>query len=462
MINETSSWNQYPRTIAIIGAGFSGSLVAANLLQTATYPLCINLIEKQSEIGRGVAYSTPESYHLLNVPAGKMSAFEKQPDRFINWLHDRGYEQLIAASFVPRYVYGDYIQAVLKEAEIKAIPDAKLLRIMDEVTALETTAREAQIYLRSGRCLSAQKVVLALGNFPAALPEPIAILENCDRYVRDGWCSDPIAQLSSEDAILIIGTGLTMIDVVLSLRKTGFPGKIYAISRHGLMPVSHKPAASYPKFLDLETAPKTTREILHLIRKEARLAETQGRNWQEVINTLRPITQQLWQALPIQEKQRFLRHVKVYWEIHRHRIAEEIAEEIDIPLKSGQLTAYAGRIMSCQALEDRVAVTIRERRTQRERVLLVKQIINCTGSNCNYRTLQHPLLLSLQDRGLIRLNSLSIGIDTAPNGALLDAKGQPSEQLYTLGPPRKGNLWETTAVPEIRVQAASLAQELTL
>jgi len=449
-----------PGAIAIIGGGFSGSLVAANLLRNATRPLSIKLIERRPEVGRGVAYSTPNSCHLLNVPAGKMSAFADEPNHFLNWLHRNGHEKVTASSFVARKVYGDYVQALLQEAQTNALPDVQLERIVDEAIAIETTTRSTMVYLSSGECLYVQNAVLALGNFPASVPEPIAALENYERYVRDAWSPDAIADLNPDDSILLVGKGLTMADMVVGLQQNGFPGKISAISRHGLMPLRHKPTTSYPAFIDKETPPKTTRELWHQVRREVRAALAQGQDWRAVIDALRPVTQQLWQALPLKEQKRFLRHVKTYWEVHRHRIAEEIADVLDVARESGQLSYYAGWIQTCQDLHNQVAVTIRERWTHRDRVLLVNRIVNCTGVNANYRKLQHPLLTSLQQQRLIRFNLLSIGIDTAVNGALINADGKASEQLYTLGTPRQGELWETTAVPEIRVQAANLAREL--
>lgn len=444
--------------IAIIGGGLSGSLVAANILRNATMPLSIKLVERNPEIGRGVAYSTPFDCHLLNVPVGKMSAFVDEPNHFLNWLHRNGHE-VIASTFVPRKVYGDYIQAVLQEAEANALACVKLERIVDEAIAIETTTYSTKVYLRDGQCLHVQKAVLALGNFPASLPKPIVALGN-NRNVRDAWSSDAIAQLNPEDSILLVGTGLTMADAVVALHQQGFQGKIHAVSRHGLMPQRHKPTIPYPAFVDIETAPKTARGLLHLVRQEIVAAAVHQTDWRAVIDALRPITRQLWQALPLKEQKRFLRHVKAYWEVHRHRIAEEIADVLDSAVESSQLTHHAGRIQTCQEFENKVNVTIRERKTNTDVVLQVNRIINCTGSNCNYARLQHPLIASLQEQRLIRPHALSIGIDTADNGALIDAQGNISELLYTLGTPRKGTLWETTAVPEIRLEAASLAIEL--
>ncbi|MBD2513930.1 FAD/NAD(P)-binding protein [Nostoc sp. FACHB-973] len=454
IFNQTVS----PVTIAIIGGGFSGSLVAANLLRNATTPLTIKLIERNSQVGRGVAYGTPVDCHLLNVPAGKMSAFVDAPNHFLNWLHSNGHEQVTASTFVPRRVYGDYLQATLKAAQDNASANVQLEKIVDEAIAIETKSSSTIIYLSSGQCLDVQKAVLALGNFPAILPKPIASLNK--QYVKDAWSNNAIADLNPEDAILLVGTGLTMADTVVALRQQGFQGKIHAVSRHGLMPCRHKSTMPYPAFIDVETAPKTARGLLHIVRQELRSALSQGQDWRGVIDAIRPVTQQLWQTLSLPEQKRFLRHVKAYWEVHRHRIAEEIAQVLDTAMESGQLIHYAGRIQSCQQLENGVDVKISQRGTHKDIVLQVNRIINCTGANCDYRRLQHPLVASLQEQRLIHFNTLSMGIDTAPNGALIDADGKASQMLYTLGTPRKGNLWETTAVPEIRVQAASLALEL--
>ncbi|MBR8840402.1 MAG: FAD/NAD(P)-binding protein [Stigonema ocellatum SAG 48.90 = DSM 106950] len=460
MNNCISYQTVYPCAIAIIGGGLSGTLVAANLLRNATIPLSIKLIERTLEVGRGVAYGTSFDSHLLNVPAQMMSAFPDQPDHFIDWLHRNGHNKVQASTFVPRRVYGDYVQAILNEAEANAPAYVRLERIVDEAIAIKTTDHNTIISLRSGQCLHVQKAVLALGNFPASLPQPIAVLENQNCYVKDAWSSSAFTDLNPEDSILLVGTGLTMADVVVALRQKGFQGKIYAVSRHGFMPHRHKPTAPYYTFINVETAPKTARGLLHLVRYQVRTAIAQGQDWRAVIDGIRPITQQLWQAFPLKEQKRFLRHVKAYWEVHRHRIAEEIAQVLDAAIESGQFLHYAGRIQTCQEFENQVNVTIRERKTHTDMVLRVNRIVNCTGTNCNYRSLQHPLLTSLQEQRLMRFNAVSIGMDTAPNGALIDPDGNISEQLYTLGTPRKGNLWETTAVGEIRVQAANLVQEL--
>jgi uncharacterized NAD(P)/FAD-binding protein YdhS len=394
--------------IAIIGGGFSGSLVAANLLRNTTVPLTIHLIEPRSQVGRGVAYQTDISCHLLNVPAGKMSAFADEPAHFLNWLHRNGHDKVTAATFMPRRVYGDYVQAVLNEARGNAQAAVQLERIVGQAIAIKMLPHGTKVYLGNGQCLSVQKAVLALGNFPASWPEPLALLEHCDYHLRDGWSAEAIAELNPADSILLVGSGLTMADVVVALQEQGFQGQIYAVSRHGLMSHPHKVTLPYPAFIKPEAAPKTTRGLLHQVRQEVRAAEVQGQDWRAVFDTLRPITPQLWQALPLQEQERFLRHVKAYWEVHRHRIAPEIAENLNAALQSGQLKHYAGRIQSCLELADGIEVRVRERGNHKDLVLRVNRLVNCTGSSCNYS--QHPLLVNLQQQKLLRPNALSYQI----------------------------------------------------
>lgn len=202
-----------------------------------------------------------------------------------------------------------------------------------------------------------------------------------------------------------------------------------------------------------ETAPKTVRGLLQRIRREVQIAAAQGYDWRSVIDVLRPITQLLWQQLPRTEQRRFLRHLTPYWDVHRHRIAPEINEVVQAMRESGQLTITAGRIQDHQALADGVAVTVRPRRSPTHQIVQVSRVIHCTGVQADYRRSSQSLIANLRQQGLIRPNDIGLGVDTAPDGSVLEAQGNRSTLLYTLGTPRKGNLWETIAVPELREQA---------
>ncbi|WNZ27005.1 MBL fold metallo-hydrolase [Leptolyngbya sp. NK1-12] len=453
-----------PQTVAIIGGGFSGAMIATHLL-SAGIPVSIKLIEKRPEVGRGIAYSTSVDAHLLNVPVGKMSAFPDQPEHFLHWLRKTQPRGIVvdADAFVPRQVYGDYIQATLREAIIHAAPYTRFERITEEAVGIEPTANGALIHLSTGESLQANKVVLATGNVAASLPAPLKHLSNRERYVREAWSWDAVTQLNPDAAVLLVGTGLTMADMVISLHQQGHRGPIYAVSRHGLLPQRHLPSVSRSACVDLDNTPITMRGLLQRVRQEIQAAARDGQDWRSVIDGLRPITQSLWQKLPLTEQQRFLRHVKSYWEVHRHRIAPKVANVLDQLIQSGQLIHYAGRIQSCQASEDTnhsVDITLRLRGTNRNITLTVERIINCTGAACDYRRLQHPLIASLQEQRLIRPSALAIGIETDAVGAVIDADGNASNYLYTIGTTRKASLWETTAVPELRLQAQNLAEQI--
>ncbi|MEH1978600.1 MAG: FAD/NAD(P)-binding protein [Nostoc sp.] len=450
-------------TIALVGAGFSGSLVAAHLLKTANRPLLIKLIERSHDIGKGVAYSTDTISHLLNVSAGKMSAFPDDPSHLLRWLNYNRSElaaflpsDLNASSFIPRQIFGLYIQSILEEAEATASSNVRLERVIDEVVAVEPQAKGAIVSLSSSRTFVADKIVLALGNAPSAPPGSPSS-ENDTPYLRHAWSAEALAELEPDAAVLLIGTGLTMVDMVVSLHARNHRGKIYAVSRRGLFPLPHQSTKPYAAFLTPDTAPKTVRGLLRRIRREVQTATVQGYNWRSVIDSLRPITQQLWQQLPSVEQKRLLRHATPYWDVHRHRIAPEIGKVVQAMLDSGQLTITAGRIQDYQTIPNAVAVTVRQRQTQGNQVLQVSRVVNCTGVQANYQRSPQSLIANLRTQGLIRPNDIGLGLDTAADGAVLDAQGKRSSLFYTLGTPRKGNLWETIAIPELREQAQVLA-----
>ncbi|WP_229498297.1 FAD/NAD(P)-binding protein [Nostoc mirabile] len=456
-----------PTTIAIVGGGFSGSLVATHLLKTASQPLTIKLIERSHQIGKGIAYSTDTNCHLLNVSAGNVSAFAHEPGHLLRWLqHNRNEltaflpQEVNASTFIPRKVYGLYIQSVLAEAEATAPSDVRLERLTDEVVGVQPKEKGAMISLRSGRCFAADRVVLALGNSPSAPPAIQNPNSNDESYPRNAWSADALADLDADAPVLLIGTGLTMVDMVLSLGDRQHRGKIYAVSRRGLFPLKHQAAQPYPPFLTPENSSKSVRSWLRQLRAEVEIAAAQGYDWRAVIDSLRPMIQKIWQKLPTEEQQRFLRHLTPYWDVHRHRIAPQVANVVTEMLDSGQLTISAGRIREYQALPDGVAVTVCQRKTQTNNILHVRRVVNCTGVAADYRRSPHPLITNLRSQGLIRPNAIGLGLDTDTHGALYAADGNVSTLLYTLGTPRKGDLWETIAVPELRGQAQELSKAL--
>jgi uncharacterized NAD(P)/FAD-binding protein YdhS len=463
--------------VAIIGAGFSGSLTAIHLLEEAgggRPAASVVLIERElSAFGKGVAYGTPCSRHLLNVPAGKMGAFPDRIDDFLLWLEAHpaeraalGSPEIDAGKFVPRMLYGQYISSLLAEAADRA--DGRLRRMGGEavdIAPAEGGSGPLRIELADGRRVRAERVVLALGTFPPGDPRlRDARFHRSPRYLYSPWSAETHERLAGPGDALILGSGLTALDLLLTLKNRKRSGVLHVLSRRGLFPQPHRAGvAPWPAFLRPGELPRTVRKLLRLIRAELSAAEAAGMDWRAVIDSLRPFTQEFWRGLSNAERCRFLRHLRPLWESHRHRAAPEalaVKEEME---RSGRLVCHRGRVERITEADGGSAldVSFQPRGGEGERAALrVDYVVNCTGPECNYHRLEDPLIQSLFARGLARPDALMLGLDVEPGGGVLDVHGVVRGRLFTLGSPQKGLLMETTAVPELRAQARDLASRL--
>lgn len=460
-------------TLAIIGAGFSGTMVAAHLLR-ARAPGQILLFERSGQFTAGVAYGTSSASHMLNVPAGRMSAFPEDADHFLRWAQSVD-PSITGASFVHRRLYGRYLADVLDDAERQAGPRTTLTRVSGEVTdiRLQPDGRLA-VLLDTGAMHVAHRAVIAIGNFPPAHPLPASdgILDR-PWYARNPWASGALdaPPVSAEcgvtpqnQTVLLLGTGLTMLDVALSLRDRQHHGTIYAVSRRGLLPQAHRRADRPPPACDtpasLPSWPCTARGILNGLRSEVEAAARRGVDWREVVTSIRHETPALWRALPLAERRRFLRHLRPYWETHRHRAATIVADDIQTMIDSRWVVVVKGRVLSLEERDGCVHATIRRRAQSTAQTLRVHWVINCTGPDTDLARVNEPLIAHLRLAGTIRPDTLGLGLDSDEHGAVIDAAGRVSERLFLVGPLRKGQLWENTAVPELRGEAAVMAQFL--
>ncbi|MCE2928337.1 MAG: FAD/NAD(P)-binding protein [Candidatus Caenarcaniphilales bacterium] len=453
------------RNIVIIGGGFSGSLVATHLMSNPeNRELQIIMIERKSKFARGFAYSTNSPMHYLNVPAAKMSAFPDHPEHFLLWAQKRD-SSIQGSSFVPRMLYGEYLEAVLHEADQNKVNSISFKRFNDEAIdiTINKSKEKAIIELESGSKIEADQVVLAVGNYP---PRDIKTDSNSfyesELYARDPWSPKALANVSPDSDILLIGTGLTMIDKAIELNSKKHTGKIYTISRHGLIPQQHHINAGVIQVdKDLLFKASGLRELFSQIRKQIKILEKIGGDWRAYIDGLRPHTQELWKLLSEKDKKRFFKFLRPYWDTHRHRIPEKASLVIHAMINCSQLQAFAGRIKEFKQIDNhKVEVKFLNKNTKKIESLIVGKVINCTGSEQDFCQIQDPLITSLLKQKLIRPDFMSLGLDADDSGALIDDDGNISNILYTLGPPLKGKLWESTAVPEIRVQAKNLAQSL--
>ncbi|MES2754533.1 MAG: FAD/NAD(P)-binding protein [Pseudomonadota bacterium] len=434
------------RHVAIVGAGFSGTTLAIALLRAG---LRVSLVERAAEAGLGVAYSTRQYSHLLNVRSGNMGAFADDPAHFAGWLAARGGPEA-AQGFAPRATYGEYVRELL--AAERAAAGERLRIIHDEAVDL-TRDNGVTLTFTRGETLAADAAVLAIGNLPPATPPGLGGIAGSPGYWPNPWQAGLTDGLTSDDAVLLIGTGLTTIDTILSLEDAGFAGRIVALSRRGLTPQRHEPAGSHPA----RDGPPAG-QLSAMTRDVRRHADQSG--WRGAVDALRPYTQGIWAQASLPERSRFLRHLRPWWDVHRHRIAPEIGARIDRLSAAGRLTILSGKLTGASAGLGGIAVGWRRRGGTDIEHGTFRRVVNCTGPAQDVGRTTDPLLAALVERGAIRPDGLRIGIDVDAADRAIAADGSRDDQLFAIGPMTRGTFWEIVAVPDIRGQVRRLAKHL--
>lgn len=429
------------RPVVIVGGGASGTLVALALARAPGQEWPVVLVGDTAEPGAGLAYGPVEPYHLLNSRAGTMSALPDHPDDLLAWCATTG-RPVDAGAFLPRRRYRGYLADRLASAAV----DYRRGRVV----AVRPDGDGAVVELAGGGRLAASRVVLAAGHGPSRWA-PDA---DPARVVADPWRPGALARTGYRGPVLLVGSGLTAVDVALAVHRHNPAAMIHAVSRHGLLPTAHTEAGPPPASPDLGT-PASTRELLHAVRGALADAAADGLDWRAVVDGLRGSADRLWRGLPVDERLRFVRHVDRYWQVCRHRMAPVVARTVRALLDAGTLRITAGRVTGLASEGGGVRLELRTPTGER-RVLRGATAVNCTGPG-SLAAADDPLPVSLRTAGLARLNPLATGFDVDGAGALLDAAGRPSPVLSAVGPLRRGASWETTAVPEIRSQAAALA-----
>ena len=446
--------------IAIIGGGAGGVLTTIHALRLADAGTRIALIEPAARLAQGVAYATTHGEHLLNVPARRMSAFKDRPDDFVDFLvasEGEDARDAIAVAYAERRRYGDYLRDRLQLARSGSVAHFEVLQ--DRVIGIDSEDGNGRLRLQleSGAERRTRGVVLAVGNNPKPLPARGAAGLPAES-VLEAWDFDAIKRIPAEAEICIAGSGLSMVDTVLSLAANGHRGRIHVLSRHALLPVPHtRHAVSGFEAGALLAMP--LRQRMRALREAARDAGRQGLPWQAVMETARPLVQELWRTLAHEDQRRFLRHVVRYWDVHRHRIAPQVYAQLEALQASGQLRLHRGRLQTVarEGARIRVSVSMRDRRAQE---LDVDRIVNATGVEMRAQLMRNPLLSDLLGKGLARPGPHGIGIDTCAEGELVDAQGRNLPGMIVVGSLRIGRLWESIAVPELRGQAENAARRL--
>jgi len=440
--------------VCVIGAGFSGVMVAAGLVR-AGFNGSIALIERSEKPGLGVAYNPPSERLLLNVPAKNMGGWADDPTDFHKWLAANG-RAVDPGAFVPRLWYGEYLSQRLSEAQ--QLSQGRLRIMASEATSAARRGEHWSVELANGSTLKVSRLVLALGNLRPGPPPGLDA-----RTAGQWWCPDPWAPSAHRpcrdgERVLVIGTGLTMVDVCISLTSNGARPRLTVLSRNGLLPCVHatpglKAVAATPPAVG---AP--LKEIVGHVRREARRLMREGGDWRAAIDCLRPITPALWRALSPEDRKRFSQRLRTHWDVHRHRVPAEVVARIVELQQRRSLRIVTGRVKSFAGRADTVDVTWRPRGTETSETGTFDRVINCTGARTSIDA--SPLLAAMSAAGHVQAEEVGLGLLTDNDGRAVARDGGAQDSLWVVGPLRRGTLWESTAVPELRVQAAEVVRKV--
>jgi uncharacterized NAD(P)/FAD-binding protein YdhS len=432
-------------SICVIGGGFTGVAAAIACLSRFERPFRLTIVEPDVTLGRGVAFGGHHPMHLLNVRARDLSVFADRPRDFLNWAfrqldqgeNDAGLLEGLGHTFLPRQMFGEYVRQRLFETA-KGRPDVEFDIVNSRADSCRHTDSRFIVEIQGAGAIAADIVVVATAyglpdSSTAGALAPFAFV--------------PAEDFSKAGSIALIGSGLTMVDVLLNARREGFSGTATVISRWGQLPREHAPKGVVPKEMALPRTKRLSR-LTASIRIACEAAEAHGTPWQAVFNGLRPLLQAMWQELEIKEQSRFLRHVRPFWDAHRHRLPGEVHERIQSEFNEGRAVLLRGRVVSVDRRSDGFALTLNRRGSVE--TFRVDLAFDCSGHKPD---VESPLIKSLIGKGLARLDKHALGLAAQPDGRVLGGNGGPTLGLFALGPLCQGSLWEITAVPEIVRQA---------
>jgi uncharacterized NAD(P)/FAD-binding protein YdhS len=449
------------KRIGIIGGGFSGTMLVRHLFEQQKEQLSVFIYNSNVDFARGTAYNPKSSKLLLNVVAGKMSAFPDEPNHFVEWGLKNGIrtdQDLLAGSFLPRSTYGKYLNDVWKETqEIVKKNGHQLNLIPEKAREIEKFDTNYRIHSESRKDI-VDYLILATGNELPGNPQ----IKNVDffksnLYQQNPWRID-FSKINREEPILILGNGLTMVDTVIELRENGIQQKIVSVSPNGFNILPHR------NFNFQYTGPikdlkedKSLLELLSLFKSELKKLNEFGISAEPLIDALRPNTQKIWQALTVDEKRIFMSRLRHHWGVARHRIPFLSYDYIQKERIANRLEILAGKVIELKQLENGVLASIYDKKNKTELKCQFAQVINCTGPETKLEKTGNELLNQLKSDGLIIQDELQLGIEVNDSYQIINSQNQVDEKMFAIGGLLKGKLWESTAINELRVQAKKIS-----
>jgi uncharacterized NAD(P)/FAD-binding protein YdhS len=330
----------------------------------------------------------------------------------------------------------------------------KVEQIEGEATDIEPGG---VIHLADGRRIEADRIVLATGNeTPAALPGAEAMQDH-PAWMGNPWLAWDQRLPADDGTIVLLGTGLTTVDAIITLRELGWPGAIHAVSRHGWLPHSHFRGIEYPHFppagVDLPTL--GLERLIALMEEHCGKLRELGANPAIIVDKMRPHTQRIWQGFTVEERRTFAARHAARWNVMRHRIAPDIHAQVTSAQLTGQLTVHAANIERLEAMGGKVRVFLSGGGS-----LAGDLVINATGPQTRFSATPSVLLQNLLRRGLVSSDDMDMGMRIDPDHAVIAGDGSRSPLLLAIGPLLRGTYWETIAVPELRGQARRVAETL--
>lgn len=443
-------------SVVIIGAGASGTLVAARMLDAANRlgrRFEVHLVDPRRATGAGVAYSTDDTRHVLNVPVRGMSAYPDDPEHFLRWLELDAGAPVDANAYVPRSSFARYLAAVLDESAARCRLGSLHRVHAQAVAARSSSGGRCVVTLDDGSEIAGDACVLATGHLGSRTGWAPAGLRSSDRFISDPWADGALEGIPPEQDVLLVGAGLTAADVANTLARRG--RIVHVTSRTGLLPHVHA-TQPLPKMEAPELPARASLPELRAVMRGhvARAKERYG-DWRPAIDSVRALTQTLWSSMDEADKVAFLESDLRDWERARHRLCPSTAEALSTHERAGRVALHTGAVTGAVSRDGGIDVTLAD-----GTVLDVGAVVNCCGPGASLDASRDRLLRMLLDSGRLRGGPAGLGVDTRPDGRVIASDGRADGLLWAIGPLRRGNLWESTAVGEIRAQAGALAEEI--